>query len=91
MEDQIAICVAGMASEKMFDTPVFHEIAHFGDHILVVELLKGIDEATADALRDKGHQRAWDLLEAHAASVEDIARQLLARRKIDLTGHVLEQ
>ncbi|MET4086675.1 hypothetical protein [Bradyrhizobium sp. S3.5.5] len=91
LEDQIAICVAGMVAEDMFDAPASHELAHCGDHGRVIELLDEIDEAAADELRDKGHQRAWDLLKAHTASVEDIASQLLAHRKIDLSGYVLDQ
>ncbi|MFB9266464.1 hypothetical protein ACFFWD_25465 [Bradyrhizobium erythrophlei] len=61
------------------------------DFDMVVELLADIDEATAAELHGKGHQRAWDLLTAHASSVEDIDAQLLAHRKIDLTGYVLKQ
>lgn len=88
IEDRIAICVAGMAATKMFDAPPCHELANMGDHGRVIELLYDIDEATGDDLRDKGHERAWDLLKAHAASVEEIVAQLLAKRKIDLTGYV---
>ena len=91
IEDQIAICVAGKAAEQLFNAPSSHELAHFGDHGRVIELLDEIDETTGDELRDKGHQRAWDLLKAHARSVEDIAAQLLAHRKIDLSGYVLDQ
>jgi hypothetical protein len=87
--DQIAICVAGMAATKMFDAPSAHEFANLGDHGQVIELLYDIDEATGDELRDKGHQRAWDLLKAHVRNVEDIAAQLLAQRKLDLTGYAL--
>ena len=72
--DRIAICVAGMAAEEMFDTHALHELAHMGDHGRVIELIKDIEEAEGDVLRDNGHQRAWDLLKAHASSVEDIAR-----------------
>jgi ATP-dependent Zn protease len=90
--DRIAICVAGMNAAEMFDALPSHDLANFGDHGLVMTLLTDIDdEAEADALRDQGHQRAWDLLKVHADSVEDIAAQLLAHRKIDLTGYVLER
>lgn len=89
IEDRIAICVAGMAAAKMFNAPPSHELANMGDHGLVIELLYDIDEASGDELRDKGHQRAWDLLRAHARAVEDIAAQLIKKRKIDLTGCVL--
>jgi hypothetical protein len=54
-------------------------------HGMVIELLLGdiAAEAAGDILRNKGHRRVWDLLEAHAPSAEDIAAQLLAHRKID--------
>ena len=70
-----------MKANHMFKAPS-HELAAFQDH--------AIAEAEGDALRDKGHQRAWDLLKAHARSVEHIAARLLAERKIDLTGCVLK-
>jgi hypothetical protein len=89
MADQIAICVAGMAAGEMFDALAFHEYANNGDHGMVIELLEDRDEAESDVLRIKGYQRAWELLEVHALSVEDIAAQLLAKRKIDLAGYVL--
>jgi ATP-dependent Zn protease len=89
--DQIAICVAGMNAGEMFHAPASHEYANSGDHGKVIELLYDIAEAESDVLRDKGHQRAWDLLGVHASSVEDIAAQLLAQRKIDLTGYVFGQ
>jgi ATP-dependent Zn protease len=89
--DRIAICVAGMNAGEMFNVPASHQYANSGDHGMVVELLDYIAEAEGDILRDKGHQRAWDLLEAYASSVVDIAAQLLAQRKIDLTGYVLKR
>ena len=88
--DQIAICVAGINANKMF-TAATHELAAFQDHVSVYTLIADIAETDGDAFRDKGHQRAWDLLKAHANSVQDIASQLLAQRKIDLTGYVLNQ
>ena len=90
LEDQIAICVAGMVAEDVFEAPASHELAHCGDHGRVIELLDEIDETTGDELRGKGYQRASDLLKAHAASVEDIAAQLLAHCKIDLADYVLK-
>jgi hypothetical protein len=89
--DRIAVCVAGMNAGEMFNAPASHEYASIGDHGRVIELLGDMAEAEGDVLRDNGHQRAWDLLKAHAPSVEDIAAQLLAHRKIDLTGYVLKR
>jgi hypothetical protein len=90
IEDRIAICVAGMAAADMFDAPPSYELADLKDQGDVRELLYDIDEASADELRDKGDQRAWDLLKVHANSVEDIAARSLAERKIDLTGYALK-
>jgi hypothetical protein len=89
IEDRIAICVGGMNANDMFDAPT-HELAAFEDHVRVLHLLKDVAEADSDVLRQKGHQRAWDLLKVHRSSVEDIAAKLLAHRKIDLTGYMLE-
>jgi hypothetical protein len=49
-----------------------------------------MDEAAQDELEERGYERARHLLKAHAASIEDIAAQLLAHRKIDLAGYVLK-
>jgi ATP-dependent Zn protease len=87
--DRLAICLAGINANHMFKAPM-HELAGFQDHVMVRKLVSDIPETEGDILRDKGHQRAWDLLKAHARSVEDIAAQLLAQRKIDLTGYALE-
>lgn len=87
--DQIAVCVAGMNAEQLFDATASHELASMGDHGKVIELLGEIVEAEGDVLRDKGHQRAWDLLSEHADSVELIAARLVAERKIDLSGYLL--
>ena len=89
--DQIAICVAGMNACEMFNAPPSHELANMGDHGMVIGLLADINEAEGDILREKGHQRAWDLLKTHASCVDDIAAQLLAQRKIDLSGYVLSR
>ena len=67
-----------------------HDLATFGDHVLVLELIKNVDDADGNVLRDKGHQRARDLLKAHANSVEDIAMKLLVLRN-DLTGYILKR
>jgi Peptidase M50B-like len=88
--DHIALFVAGMNAEKMFDAPT-HKSAGGGDRANVRELLKGIDIVPAHELRQKGHQRAWDLLNDHHSSVNDIAERLIAHRKIDLAGYVLKR
>jgi len=69
----------GMNANHMFKAPI-HELAAFQDHYCVHNLVLDIAEPEGDVLPDKGHQRAWDLLGAHAGSVEDIAAQLLAPR-----------
>jgi hypothetical protein len=77
-----------MNANDMFNAPM-HDLAIFGDHVLVLELFKNVD-ADDDILRGKRHQRAWDLLKAHANSVEDIAMKLLVLRN-DLTGYILKR
>ncbi len=74
----------------MFNAP-FHPDRSQSDLAKAVELVCYLDEAEQVERYDKGHQRAWELLEAHKSSVEDIAAQLLAHRKIDLTGYVLKR
>ena len=66
------------------------QLAELGDEVRVSNLVAELTEAEGDDLREKGDQRAWGLLKDHASSVEEIAAQLLAQRKIDLTGYVLK-
>ena len=87
--DQIAVCLAGINANHMFKAPS-HDLADFGDHVRVSNLVEDLTEAEGDVLRENGHQRAWDLLEDHARAVDDIAARLIAERKIDLTGYTLQ-
>jgi hypothetical protein len=90
IEDQIAICLGGINAVNMFGARL-HELANFQDHVRVWDLVSDLDEAEGDGLRDRGHQRAWHLLKAHASDLKDIAALLLADHKIDLTGYVLKR
>lgn len=87
--DQITIYSAGMIANQMFEAPN-HELAASQDLRRIEELISDMDEAEGEVLQDDGEQRACDLLKAHADSVHDIAAQLLAHRKINLTGYVLK-
>ena len=78
-----------MIANQMFEAPS-HELAAIRDLGQVQELVMDVDEAEGEVLQDDGEQRACDLLKAHADGVHDIAEQLLAQRKIDLTGYVLK-
>jgi ATP-dependent Zn protease len=87
--DRLAIAIAGMDANDMFKAPMSITATN-GDRRRVLELVLDMPKAESDALREEGHQRAWDLLKANAQSVHDIAGRLLAERKIDLTGYVLK-
>jgi ATP-dependent Zn protease len=86
--DRIAIFVAGIQANKMFKVPI-HGRAAFSRPILCSRTDFRYGQTAGDVLCDKGHQRARDLLKAHAHSVHDIAERLLTYRKIDLTGYAL--
>ena len=87
--DRLAIAVSGINANHMFKAPMSMSASN-GDRGRVLELVRDISKAESYTLREQGHQRAWDLLRLHRASVEHIAAQLLAERKIDLTGFVLK-
>jgi hypothetical protein len=71
--DRLAICLAGINANDMFEAPM-HELAEFGDHVMVYELVSDIPEPESDVLREQGHQRAWDLLKAHAKASRTLPR-----------------
>jgi hypothetical protein len=88
--DRLAIAVAGIDANHMFKAPMSMRASN-GDRARVWELVKHLPKAESDAARNKGHERSWKLLKAHVPSVEHIAAELLAHRKIDLTGYVMNR
>jgi ATP-dependent Zn protease len=81
--DQLAICLAGIEAQHLFDCPT-HELAGAGDFGKVIEMIEdGISEAESRRLRDAGYQRAHSLLNAHKEEVRALAALLVRDSKID--------
>ncbi|MGY2902550.1 hypothetical protein ACVWVY_001571 [Bradyrhizobium sp. URHC0002] len=82
LTEALAVCAAGLEAQKLFKAPT-HPGAGWGDYGMMIELLDGFEEAASIALRDAGHQRAYELLITHSDQVEKIARALIVHRKIE--------
>lgn len=82
--DKIAVCAAGLESQSVFDAPM-HCYASVKDEAEIIELSEDLDETSRLARRNDGYQRAHELIKAHAAKVDQIARNLLAKGSLDQT------
>jgi hypothetical protein len=80
--EQLAVCMAGYAAERVFECPA-HEHAAAGDRARVLELLKGIPEDQGKALRDEGHNCARHHLESHKNEVVKLAERLVECGYVD--------
>jgi hypothetical protein len=74
--DRIAICVAGIEAQHIFDCPT-HELAGALDLGKVVELLDGIPEPGAYEMRQAGYARARALILMHKANSLRVAERLV--------------
>lgn len=80
--DKIAVCAAGPESQSVFDAPT-HRYVGATDEAEIIELTKDLDEKSRLARRNDGYQRAHELIKAHAAKVDRIARSLLAKGSLN--------
>ena len=80
--DQIALCVAGVVAQSLFNWPP-HNLAGAGDYARVVELVDGMTDANSLKLRNAAYARARAILERRATEVERLAQQLLKQRRIE--------
>jgi hypothetical protein len=71
--DKIALCAAGLESQSVFNAPA-HPYAGIMDEARIIELTENLDEELRLARRNDGYQRAHDLIKAHAAKVDQLAK-----------------
>ena len=90
--DRIALCVAGIEAQELFQAPT-HEYAGMGDFGKVYELLLDIDEDAGFDLRSAGYRRARELLMLHKNKVASLAEALMTRHELDqqAVADVLDQ
>ena len=81
----IAVCAAGLEAQSVFGVPA-HRYAGAMDEAKIIELTEDLDEKARLALRNEGYQRAHELIVAHAAKVDRIAKCLLADGSINQTN-----
>jgi hypothetical protein len=79
--DQIAICVAGIEAQELFNCPI-HQHAALGDYLKVRELLAGLTDAESYEYRQAGYLRALDILKGRLPEIETLAHQLFHQRRI---------
>jgi hypothetical protein len=79
--DQIAVCVAGIEAQELFNCPM-HEHAALGDYRKVRGLLAGLTDAESYEYRQAGCLRALQILKSRSPEIEALADQLLKQRRI---------
>jgi hypothetical protein len=79
--DQIAICVAGIEAQELFNCPI-HQHAALGDYLKVRELVAGLTDAESHEYRQAGYLRALDILKGRLPEIETLAHQLFHQRRI---------
>jgi hypothetical protein len=79
--DQIAICVAGIEAQELFNCPI-HQHAALGDYLKVRELLAGLTDAESHEYRQAGYLRALEILKGRLPEIEALAHQLFHHRRI---------
>jgi len=80
--DNIAVCAAGLESQSVFSAPT-HRYAGATDEAKIIDMMEDLDEESRSARRNDGYQRAHELIKAHAAKVEHIAKNLLAKGSLN--------
>jgi hypothetical protein len=81
--DQIAVCVAGIEAQELFNCPM-HDHAALGDYRKVGVLLAGLTDAESYECRQAGYLRALQILKSRLPEIEAVADQLLKQRRIAL-------
>jgi hypothetical protein len=82
--DQIAVCVAGIEAQELFNCPVY-EHAALGDYLKVRELVAGLTDAESYEYRQAGYLRALQILQSRLPEIEALAHQLFNQRRVELT------
>jgi hypothetical protein len=78
--DHIAICVAGIEAQELFNCPM-HQHAALGDYLKVRDLVAGLTDAESYEYRQAGYLRALEILKSRLSEIEALARQLFNQRR----------
>ena len=87
MIDWIAICVAGMAAEEMFDAHALHELAHMGDQSLTCQGWL-VADPRRDWVSDSASYRSsstasrWSGGSTNSGNGREIAKQQSSKRRV---------
>src|SRR5262245_4652411 len=82
LADQIAVCVAGIEAQELFNCPM-HDHAALGDYRKVRGLLAGLTEAENYEYRQAGYLRALEILKGRLPEIEQLADQLFKQRRVE--------
>jgi hypothetical protein len=78
--DQIALCVAGIEAQELFDCHT-HPLAAAADYGMVISRVEEFTEAESLACRNAGYLRALEILKKQKPEVEKLARYLIEHRR----------
>jgi len=79
--DQIAVCVAGIEAQVLFRCPTNPNVA-VSDYAKVIRLVEGLSETESLEVRNRAYLRALEILKSRMLEVEDLANDLIKRRRV---------
>jgi hypothetical protein len=82
--DQVALCVAGMEAQALFNCPTQERVA-FSDYGKVCKLVAGLTEEESREIRNSAYLRALEILKGRLPEVQRLAERLIKQRCIDAT------
>jgi ATP-dependent Zn protease len=87
--DQIALCVAGIEAEALFNVPEFKHAALI-DYQSVSILLEGITPDESFECRNAAYGRSLEILKKHMSEIEQLANRLIEEKHIDASVLAVE-
>ena len=81
IRDQIAVCVAGLVAQEIFNVPT-HDHAGLADYGRAIGILDEMPEHKQREVIDDAHKRAREIILANRARVARVARHLIAKGNI---------
>lgn len=79
--DRVALCVAGVASQALFECPS-REWWGMSDYVRIGTLVEGLPRVESLEVRALGYQRAYGILRRRKTEVKRLAERLFEHRRL---------
>jgi ATP-dependent Zn protease len=82
---RLAICLAGITAEKIFNCKKTHENAHLGDYGKAYKIIGDIEDTNRWELFDPAFQCAESIITENKERVDRLAAHLMDHRRVEAT------